>query len=301
MRENKLIVTRAPHMVAKLNTTVIMRDTILALFPGFIAASVYFGRAAFFRVAASVALCVAFEWLTRRILKRKQTVRDFSAAVSGMIFAFLLPANVPYKVIVIGCFTAIVIVKQLFGGLGQNFVNPAALAWVAMLICFPSEMTVEGTPIELYTNAMLLPSNLRIFLGPVGGYIGEVSGITILLGGIYLILRKVIEPTIPLSYIITIVIVSLVWGLDPIFHILAGGVFLGAFLMATDPVTTPAFFPGKIIFGIGCGFFTMVMRIFCTFPNSVPFAILLMNMFTPHIDRFMRYLFFKRSDAYEKL
>ena len=299
MQNNKLIVTRAPHFFGSLNTTTIMRDVLIALLPELIVSTIYLGRAAFFRVLVCVLSCVGFEWAMRRILGRKQTVKDLSAAVTGVILAYLLPAKLPFYMCIMGCFIAIVIVKQLFGGLGQNFANPAATAWIALLLSFPDRMTVDDTPIELFTNAGALPSNLAAFVGPVEGYIGQISVLALLAGGIYLVARKIIEPTIPLCYIATVGVISLVMGLDPVFHICAGGVIFGAFYMATDPVTTPALFPGKIIFGIGCGAFTMIMRLLCTFPNSMPFAILLMNIFTPHIDRFMRYLHFRKEDRDE--
>ena len=286
-------------MVGYLNTTTIMRDVIIALIPELVVSCIYLGRAAFFHVLVCAASCVIFEWAVRRILKRKQTIKDLSAAVTGIILAFLLPVRLPYWMAVLGCFVAIVIVKQLFGGLGQNFANPAATAWIVLLLSFPSRMTVDDTPIELFTNAGALPSNLKVFLGPVEGYIGQISMAALLAGGIYLIARRIIEPTIPLCYMATVGIISIFMGIDPLFQILAGGVIFGAFFMATDPVTTPALFPGKIIFGIGCGIFTMIMRIFCTFPSSMPFAILLMNIFTPHIDHFMRYLQFRREDRDE--
>lgn len=299
MQDSKPIVTRAPHFFGSLNTTTIMRDVIISLIPAIVASTVYLGRAALLRVLLCIFSCVAFEWMMRRILGRKQTVKDLSAAVTGIILACLLPAKIPYYMAVMGCFIAIVIVKQLFGGLGQNFANPAATAWIALLLSFPTRMTVDGTPIELYTNAEDLPSNLVVFMGPVEGYIGQISMAALLLGGIYLIARKIIEPTIPICYMATVAVISIVMGVDPFFQICAGGVIFGAFYMATDPVTTPALFPGKIIFGIGCGIFTMIMRVYCTFPSSMPFAILLMNIFTPHIDHFMRYLQFRKEDRDE--
>ena len=299
MQQNKLIVTRAPHFFGTLNTTTIMRDVLIALLPEIVLSTIYLGWGALFHVLVCVASCVGFEWAMRRILHRKQTVKDLSAAVTGVILACLLPVRLPYYMAVLGCFIAIVIVKQLFGGLGQNFANPAATAWIALLLSFPTRMTVDNTPIELYTNAGDLPSNLIAFMGPVEGYIGQISMAALLLGGIYLVARKIIEPTIPLCYMATVGIISLIMGIDPVFQICVGGVIFGAFYMATDPVTTPALFPGKIIFGIGCGVFTMIMRIYCTFPSSMPFAILLMNIFTPHIDRFMRYLQFRKEDRDE--
>lgn len=299
MSDNRLIVTRAPHFFGKLNTNAIMRDVLISLVPEIVLSVAYLGRGALFRVLVCVFSCVGFEWATRRILHRKQTVRDLSAAVTGLILACMLPAQVPYYIAVWGCFIAVVIVKQLFGGLGQNFANPAAAAWIVLLLSFPTHMTVDDTPIEIYTNAGELPSNLTCFLGPVNGYIGQISMAALLLGGVYLVARKVIEPTIPICCMATVGVISLAMGLDPVFQICAGGLIFSAFYMATDPVTTPALFPGKIIFGIGCGVFAMIMRIYCTFPSAMPFAILLMNIFTPHIDHFMRYLRFRKEDRDE--
>jgi len=299
MPQNKPIVTRAPHFFGKLNTTTIMRDVLLALSLEIILSTVYLGWGALLRVLVCVISCISFEWAVRRILHRKQTVKDLSAAVTGLILACLLPSDIPYYMAILGCFIAIVIVKQIFGGLGQNFANPAATAWIVLLLSFPTRMTVDNTPVELYTNAGDIPSNLIAFMGPVEGYIGQISMAALLIGGIYLIVRKVIEPTIPICYMAAVGIISIAMGLDPVFQICVGGVIFGAFYMATDPVTTPALFPGKIIFGIGCGVFTMIMRIYCTFPSSMPFAILLMNIFTPHIDHFMRYLHFRKEDRDE--
>ncbi|HZK02419.1 MAG TPA: RnfABCDGE type electron transport complex subunit D, partial [Anaerovoracaceae bacterium] len=205
----------------------------------------------------------------------------------------------------IGCFVAIVIVKQVFGGIGQNFANPAITARIVLLISFATPMTtwplpkqileaadaVTGpTPLGVFGTGDIsaLPSNVNMFLGFVGGSLGETSAIALLLGGIYLIGRKVIEPTIPVAFIGTVFVIALLSGEDAIFHICAGGVMLGAIFMATDYSTSPLTTNGKIIFGIGCGLITMLIRLFGALPEGVSFAILLMNILTPHIDRLSR-------------
>ena len=256
--ENKyhgnLEVSSAPHLVGPVNTTKIMGMVLIALIPAFAVGIYQFGYRAAVLTIVCVAACVLFEYLMNKIMKREQTVGDLSAVVTGVLLAFNLPAGLPYWIAVVGCFAAIVVVKYLFGGLGQNLVNA---------------------------------SNLDMFLGNIGGCIGEVSACAILIGGIFLILTRVISAHIPVSFLATVFVCGLIWGgLDgAIFHLCAGGVMLGAFFCATDYVTSPMLPSGKIIFGIGCGLFTMLIRLFASYPEGVSFAILLMNVLTPYIDR----------------
>ncbi len=303
-KHTNLVVSAAPHVVNPVDTASIMRDVVIALIPAIGVATYVFGVRALILTAVCAAACVFFEWLARKIMKRDSTIGDWSAVVTGVILACNLPVTIPYWMAVVGCFIAIVIVKQVFGGLGQNFANPAIVARIALFIGFATPMTtwavtsrmsqaiidtsvdaVTGaTPLGIFAKGGTLPSNLDMFLGLINGSMGEISAVALIIGGVYLCVRKVIEPTIPVCYIGTVAALALVMGLDPVFHICAGGVMLGAIFMATDYVTSPITTKGKIIFGIGCGLLTMLIRIFSSYPEGASFAILLMNILVPHID-----------------
>lgn len=226
-----------------------------------------------------------------------------SATLTGVLIAFNIPASLPYWMSIIGCFVAIIIVKQLFGGIGQNLVNPAVTARIVLFISFATEMTTwpvargaAGATDAVTGPTALgilsegggeLPSNLDLFLGNCGGCIGEVSALALLIGGIFLIWRKVISWIIPVTFLGTVFVLTLlIPGQDPIFHLCAGGLMLGAFFCATDYVTSPIMAKGKVIFGIGCGLITVLIRVYGSYPEGVSFAILLMNILTPHIDNF---------------
>lgn len=296
-----LTVSSAPHMVDNTDTTKIMGMVLLALVPVFLTGIYVFGYRVITLTLVCVIASVAFEWLYNAALKKKQTVGDLSAALTGVLIAFNLPSGFPYWMAIIGCFVGIVIVKQLFGGIGQNLVNPAVTARIVLFISFATEMTTWPTPRGAQTDAVTgptalgiltegggeLPSNMELFLGTVGGCLGEVSAAALLLGGLFLIWKKIISPIIPLCFIGTVFVFALlVPGQDPVFHLFAGGLMLGAFFCATDYVTSPILPLGKVIFGIGCGLLTMVIRIYGSYPEGVSFAILLMNILTPHIDVF---------------
>jgi electron transport complex protein RnfD len=243
------------------------------------------------------------------------TIRDMYAAVTGTLLAFNLPVTIPLWMAAIGCAAAILVVKQMFGGIGKNFANPAIVGRIVLLVSFASQMTnwvkpllgfgfvdtvTSATPlgiasVDAVTNATSLasglpaiPSYLNLFLGAVGGSLGETCKLTLLLGGIYLVIRRVISVTIPLSFMGTVFLFTLVLGKDPVYHLLSGGLILGAIFMATDYVTTPTTERGKVIFGVGCGFITVIIRVFAANPEGVSFAILLMNILTPHIDNLCR-------------
>lgn len=300
----KLLVSSAPHAVGPVSTQKIMGTVLVALIPSFAVGIYQFGYRAAVLTAVCVVACVVFEYLMNVILKKKQTVGDLSAVVTGVLLAFNLPAGLPYYIAVIGCFAAIVVIKQLFGGIGQNIVNPAVTARIFLFIAFATEMTTwptaRGTGVDAVTSATPLgelamggreavtASNLDLFLGNIGGCIGEVSALALLIGGIFLICSRVITWHIPVSFLGTVAVLGLIWGgVDgAIFHLCAGGVMLGAFFCATDYVTSPTLPMGKIIFGIGCGLFTMLIRIFASYPEGVSFAILLMNIICPYIDNF---------------
>lgn len=301
----KLVVSSAPHAVGPISTQRLMGFVLIALIPAFISGIYQFGYRAAVLTIVCVVACVVFEYLMNVILKRKQTVSDLSAVLTGVLLAFNLPAGLPYWIAVVGSFAAIVVVKQLFGGIGQNLVNPAVTARIFLFIAFATEMTTwptaRGAGVDATTSATPLgqlsmndmnmnavdASNLDLFLGNIGGCIGEVSALALLIGGIFLICSRVITWHIPVSFLATVAVLGLIWGgVDgAIFHLCAGGVMLGAFFCATDYVTSPTLPAGKIIFGIGCGLFTMLIRIFASYPEGVSFAILLMNILTPYIDR----------------
>lgn len=298
MNKRNLIVSSAPHVVSPVNTSRIMLDVIIALVPAVAMATFVFGMRALLLTAVCAASCVFFEYAVEKILKRDVTIGDLSAAVTGVILSLNLPANLPFWMACVGSFIAIVIVKQLFGGMGQNFANPAITARVAMFIGFATAMTnfplpvaqqtadaiTGATPLALFAKGLEVPSNGAMFFGTIGGSMGETSALALLIGGAYLLFKKVIEPTIPACFIGTVAVMALLTGNDPIFHVCAGGVMLGAIFMATDYVTSPITTKGKVIFGVGCGLLTMIIRLYAAYPEGVSFAILIMNILTPHID-----------------
>lgn len=301
---NKLIVTASPHIHDSATTSTIMRDVLIALVPAMAAAVIIFGFRALLLTAVCVAACIIFEYGTERVLGRENTVSDLSAAVTGVILSFNLPVQLPLWMAVVGCFFAIVIVKQLFGGIGNNFANPAIAARIFLLLSFSQPMTswlavenghaVQGvygaTPLAQIAagETDALPSLLEMFLGARGGCMGETCALALIVGGIYLIWRKVITPTIPLSFIGGVLVLSLLFGVNPLYQLLGGGLMIGAFFMATDYTTSPITEKGKLIFGLGCALITMVIRVFGSYPEGVSYSILLMNIITPHINRMVR-------------
>lgn len=301
---NKLIVSPSPHIRDNATTSTIMRDVLIGLAPAMIAAVVIFGFRALLMTAVCVAACIIFEYGTERILGRENTISDLSAVVTGVILSFNLPVQLPLWMAVVGCFFAIVIVKQLFGGIGNNFANPAIAARIFLLLSFSQPMTtwlqVEGgravqgvygaTPLAMISagDTANLPSVMEMLLGTRGGCMGETCAIALILGGVYMIWKKVITPTIPLAFIGGVFVLSLLFGVNPVYELLGGGLMLGAFFMATDYTTSPITEKGKIIFGLGCALITMVIRVFGSYPEGVSYSILLMNIITPHINRMVR-------------
>lgn len=298
---NKLIVSPSPHDENYTKTTNIMLNVIIALLPAWGAAVYFFGLRVIPLTAVCIGSCIFFEYVCRAMMKRSNTIGDLSAVVTGLILAMNLPSTLPYWMAVIGSFVAIVIVKQLFGGLGQNFANPAITARIVLMISFPAAMTkwVEPfthTDLDAISSATPLPlagtdnavSYLDLFLGKTGGCLGETCALALLIGGLYLAARKIISLAAPLSFIGSLFILSWISGSDPVYQILAGGVFLGAFFMATDYATTPITTKGKIVFGLGCGIITFIIRRFGSYPEGVSFSILLMNVLTPYIEQLTR-------------
>ena len=268
---------------------------IIALLPSVVASAIYFGFRAILLIAICVATCVLTEFVCRKLMKRNQTISDLSACVTGILLALNLPVTLPIWEAVIGSFVAIAVVKQLFGGIGQNFANPAIVGRIVLMLSFTADMTTWAIPKyyqnsgEVITGATPLVSGdasyLDLFLGNVGGCLGETSALAILIGGLFLIVMKVISPSAPISFIGTVAILTAITGGDVRYQVLAGGLLLGAFFMATDYSTTPITEKGRIVFGIGCGIITFVIRNYGGYPEGVSFSILLMNVLTPYIDR----------------
>ncbi len=308
----KLIVSASPHARSHENVTGIMLDVIIALVPSLIASVIIFGFRSLLITAVCVGCCVLFEFISRKIMKRDTTIGDLSAVVTGILLAFNLPVSIPLWMCVVGCFFAIVVVKQFFGGIGQNFVNPAIGGRIVMLVSFSSAMTnwtaplawkdgvdavSTATPLSILKNfdgtvSEELPSLLDMFLGVRGGCLGEVSAVAILIGGIYLTARRVIKPVIPLCFVGSVAVIMLIAGKGDFtfmaYELLSGGLLLGAFFMATDYATSPITTKGKIIFGIGCGIITSVIRLFANLPEGVSYSIILMNILVPHIENITR-------------
>ncbi len=299
---NRLMVSPSPHDENYIKTSTIMLNVCIALLPALVAGCIIFGLRSLLLTAVTVGSCVIFEFLCRKLMKRENTVGDLSAVVTGIILALNLPVTLPLWMAVIGSFVAIVVVKQLFGGLGQNFANPAITARIVLMVSFTSAMTSWAAPFwykdgaDAVTGATplalgdgdALPSYLDLFLGNTGGCLGETCALALLAGGLYLAARRIISLAAPVSFIGSLALLSWIAGDDPLYQILAGGVFLGAFFMATDYATTPISTKGKVVFGLGCGIITFVIRHFGSFPEGVSFSILLMNVLTPYIEQLTR-------------
>ena len=298
----RLKVASSPHVASPIDTRNLMRDVIIALVPALCVAIFFFGFRALISTVVSAAACVFFEWAYRRLMKKSNTVGDLSAVITGILLAFVCPVTMPYWILIIGDFFAIVVVKQMFGGIGQNFVNPALTARIILLNSFPSRMThwvqpfdyaatadaiTTATPLGILKEGAgeALPSYLDLFLGNNAGCLGETCALAILIGGAYLIARRVISPVIPVTYLATAALFSALFGRDPLFDLLSGGLLLGAFFMATDYTTSPLYFWGRVVFAFGCGLITMVIREFGSLPEGVSYSIILMNILTPLLER----------------
>jgi len=311
---NKLIVSPAPHVHSGDTVSNKMTGVFIALIPAYLAGLYFFGLGALIISITAVLSCVLFEYLIQRyILKGSITITDGSAALTGILLAFNLPSNLPVWEVVIGSFVAIGIAKMSFGGLGNNPFNPALVARVFLLISFPAQMTTWPKPIPFnpaYLDAVTaatplailkgqfseVPTTLNLFLGNVGGSMGEVSALALLIGFAYLLIRKIITWHIPVSILVT---VALFTGIlhyanpdafigSPEFHLLTGGLILGSIYMATDYVTSPMTSRGMLIFGVGIGVITVIIRVFGAYPEGVSFAILIMNAFTPLINKYVK-------------
>lgn len=303
MTENQLFaLSSSPHVRTKNTTSVIMRDVLIALAPAFVWSVVVFGYKALVLTALSVALCVFFEAGYQKLTKKPVTVSDLSAAITGVLIAFNLPSSCAWWVLIPGTFFAIVIVKQLFGGIGKNIVNPAIAARIFMFVSWPSQMSAFKEPLSdavssatplTSMKAGVLPNEslVDMFLGFIPGSIGEVSALMILIGGAYLLIRRVITWHIPVSFIATVALFSVIFpqagtNLEYlVYSVLSGGLLLGAFFMATDYTTSPVTWKGRLIFGFGCGLITVAIRFLGAYPEGVSFAIMIMNLLVWYIDR----------------
>jgi len=320
---NLLTVSHSPHEYTSESVQKIMYRVLIAMLPAFAVSLIFFGLGALIVTAVAVVSCMLFEYLIARfLLKIKPSLWDGSAAVTGVLLAFNVPSNLPVWMIVVGSLVAIGVAKMSFGGLGKNPFNPALAGRVFLLISFPAQMTswpkaVESrfayldattgaTPLGILKEGLKngqpmsdlmkdLPEYSQMFLGNMSGSLGEISALALLIGGLYLIWKKVITWHIPVSILGTVVLFTgLLWLInpdqytDPLFHLLAGGIMLGAIFMATDMVTSPMTPAGQIIFGIGIGFITCLIRIFGAYPEGVSFAILIMNALVPLIDKYVK-------------
>ena len=310
-----LIVSSAPHIVTESDTTRLMGTVILALVPAWVASIYIFGFRALLLSVVCVAASVLFEYCYNRIMHKTQTIGDLSAALTGLLIAFNVPSTFPLWQAILGCAFAIIVVKQLFGGIGRNFSNPAITARIFLFISFSANMStwpttrldatdaVTGaTPLAILAEGDIdqLPSLGTLFLGFHGGSTGEVCALALIIGGVYLIIRKVISPIIPCAFIGTVFLFALIATGSPymaVFHVLAGGVLLGAFFMATDYVTSPKLPLGQLLFGIGCGILTMSIRLFGSYPEGVSFSILLMNICTPLLNNLSYKFYLKEGGA----
>ena len=319
-------VSPSPHIHSGNSIERLMYDVLLALVPAFLVAVWFFGLGALYVTIVSILSCMLFEWLIQKyLLKKMPTLRDGSAAVTGLLLAFNMPTNLPVWILILGAMVAIGVGKMTFGGLGNNPFNPALVGRVFMLISFPVQMTSWPKPIvsrwnletvfnfgnyppeyvDTFTGATPLglmkegvreiPSTFDMLIGNIGGSMGEIAAVALLLGLVYLLVRKVITWHIPTSIILTtVVFTTILWLIDPetntnpVFHLLTGGLLLGAIFMATDYVTSPMNRTGMLIYGVGIGMITVMIRIFGAYPEGISFAILIMNAFVPLINIYVK-------------
>ncbi|MGB9731924.1 MULTISPECIES: RnfABCDGE type electron transport complex subunit D [Calditerrivibrio] len=317
---DKLLVTFSPHIRDEMTTSKVMLHVVYALLPAVAVSIYFFGAYAVKTYALTIFFTLFFEYLFQKIRKREITLHDNSALVTAILLAMNLPPNSPWWLIAVGSFIAIIVSKQIYGGLGQNPFNPALVARVFLLISWPAQMTAWIKPVPLHKSfffdavstatplgqakAEIISHGkivgeyndlLNYFGGYMAGSLGEVAAFALILGGIYLLIKKIISYHIPLSYLVGFLIVVVPYWviypektLNPIVHLTTGGLMLGVFFMATDMVTSPVTKKGQVIFGFGCGLITAIIRIFGSYPEGVSFAILIMNAFVPLIDYYLR-------------
>jgi electron transport complex protein RnfD len=318
-----IIISASPHVFSERSTKNLMYDVLYALIPAFIVSIYLFGLSALIVTSVAVISCILFEYVIQKyLLKTAVTVSDGSALITGVLLAFNVPSSLPIWMIIVGSLVAIGIAKLSFGGLGYNIFNPALVARVFLLVSFPVQMTSWPLPVEnnmtlvdavtgettlgiikeglMYGETMStisekLPSAMDLLLGITSGSIGEMSGLALLLGGIFLLARKVITWHIPITVLVTMAVMTgIFWLVDPeqyanpLIHVLSGGAILGAFYMATDLVTSPVTKKGMVVFAIGIGVITVVIRLFGAYPEGISFAIIIMNAFVPLINKYFK-------------
>ncbi len=301
MIKTNFALSSSPHIRDNDSTKSIMRDVVIALIPATIAGVYFFKTQALLVILTTVISCVVTEYVWQKITKRPITIGNYSSVVTGLLLAFNVPPTLPLWMAVVGSVFTILIVKEFFGGIGQNIVNPALAGRAFLLACYPVAMTTwkmdgitSATPLAiLKSHQGNLPSLYNVFIGHVGGCIGETSALALLIGAAYLFYKRIITWHIPVSYIATVLILTTIIGRNGlmtgngIYEIFAGGLMLGAFFMATDYTTSPMTANGQIVFGIGCGFLATVIRIFGGYPEGVSYSILIMNLFVPLIDKYV--------------
>jgi len=303
-----MTVSSPPHMYGTGTIEAKMRDVLIALIPAFGMSLIHYGTSAFYVTAVAVISALLAEYLFQRVMNKPVTTNDFSAAITGVLLAFNLPPDVPLWIPAVGSFFAIIVVKQLFGGLGSNFVNPALAARAFLLASFPVHMTKWTFAPDVISGATYLAivkenpafipeasDYFALLFGKVGGCLGETSAFALLVGGIFLLIRIIINWRIPVFYIGSFALFAFIFGRmgffsahNLMFEILNGGLIMGAFFMATDYATSPITPNGKIVMGIGCGLLTVFIRFFGGYPEGVSYAIIIMNLFVPLIDKYVR-------------
>lgn len=291
MEQDKLLMASSPHQHHREDTSRIMLEVLMALAPAATLAVFFFGLRALWLMLVAVGVAVGTEALIQKLTGRAITIRDYSAAITGLLLAFNVPASLPLWIVAVGAFVAIGIGKHVFGGLGHNPFNPALVGRAVLLASWPAQMTAWIAPFTFLTTATPLgggakPAYSSLFLGAIPGSLGETSALALIVGGLYLLWRGIIDWRIPAGFIGTVAAFTFVFGGDPIFHVLAGGLLLGAFFMATDMVTSPVTKWGRLIMGVGCGLITSIIRLWGGYPEGVTYSILIMNALTPLIDRY---------------
>lgn len=309
MENMSLYVSASPHVHDPLDTRTIMRDVIIALTPATLVAVLLFGTNALLLFAVSILTAILTEWGLEKLMHKRSTIGDLSAVVTGLLVAMNVPASAPWWLVMVGSCFAISIVKLLFGGLGHNFMNPALTARAVLLAAWPARMSgaayiapftvaadavTSATPLALLKEGAVgqMPSVWNLFIGNIGGCMGEVCALALLIGAAYLFIRRIITWRIPLTYLATVaVLVFVLKGFSPmlvVYHLLSGGLILGAFFMATDYTTSPTTPWGQILMGLGCGILTVIIRLYGGYPEGVSYSILLMNVTAPLLDRWTR-------------
>jgi len=297
MGYENLVVSSSPHIRSEETVQRIMIDVIIALLPATAASVYFFGMRALAITLTGIIAAVAAEAAIQKIRNKPVTINDGSAVITGLLLALTLSPAMPLWMVAVGAVVAIGIGKQVYGGLGSNPFNPALVGRAFLVVTFPVHMTTWVSPVDGVTSATPLgllkmegikTGYMELFIGNVGGSLGETSALLLILGGLYLLYRGIIDWRIPAFYLGTVAVMTMVLGGDPIFHLFSGGLMLGAFFMATDMVTTPVTKMGKIIFGVGAGILVVIIRLYGGYPEGVLFSILLMNTFTPIIEKYTR-------------